>query len=54
MTPDIDLAAAGEDEAGEGARLEHLLELSIQEAVYLAALADRDCLVHPALLEFLR
>jgi hypothetical protein len=56
VTPDIDLegAPAGEDEGGEGARLERLLELSIQEAVYRAALADRGSLVHPALLDFLR
>jgi hypothetical protein len=65
VTPDIDLGSgggAGEagrepgggGEAPDGAHLAHLLELSIQEAVYRAALADRGLLVHPALLDFLR
>jgi hypothetical protein len=64
VTPDIDLGSGGGGEArrepgagGEapdGAHLGRLFELSIQEAVYRAALAERGLLVHPALLDFLR
>ena len=64
MTPDIGLGSGGGGEAGrepgagceapDGAQPGRLLELSIQEAVYRAALADRGLLVHPALLDFLR
>jgi hypothetical protein len=41
-------------EAEEAAREVRLLDLSLQEAAYRAALTGRDTLLHPSLLEFLR
>jgi len=68
VTPDIDLggedptssgpagdeAGAGAGDEGEDARLLSLFDLRLQEVAYLAVLATREALVHPALLDFLR
>jgi hypothetical protein len=60
VTAEIDLSDQGEpgDEGGAGdgssARLLRLFDLRLQEAAYRAALAGRETLIHPSLLDFLR